>query len=283
MEAYNEKVTYENPFLSLKIFKSKRSKDGIGRWHYHKEIEVLVILEGKLDVYVGDEMYPLQEGDVVVMGSNELHRDRSFNGNLNYIVLQFDIGQYFDGSTLPYLKYFSETTLPLSRLNYMFNEKEAKASVYHAANQIYEESTAKREGYEIAISIWIKQILLTLVRYDSQKMLIQNNSGDFLRLKPVLDYIDENVCTKIHVEEAAKVANISYYYFVKYFKKTLGMSFLDYVNLKKIKRAEQLLLTQDISVAQVGEEIGMPNMAHFYKIFKKFNQCSPNEFRKKLS
>ena len=78
------------------------------------------------------------------------------------------------------------------------------------------------------------------------------------------------------------MANVSYHYFVKLFRKTMGLSFLEYVNYKKIKRAERILLTKDLSIAQVGEEIGMTNMAHFYKMFKKHNQCSPNEYRKKL-
>ena len=103
-----------------------------------------------------------------------------------------------------------------------------------------------------------------------------------IRLKPVLDYIDANIEHKIQVEDASRVVNVSYYYFVKYFKKVLGMSFLEYVNFKKIKMAERYLLTKDMSIAEVGEAIGMPNMAHFYKLFKKFNDCSPNEYRKKM-
>ena len=84
------------------------------------------------------------------------------------------------------------------------------------------------------------------------------------------------------MEEVCRIANVSYYYFVKYFKKVMGMSFLEYVNFKKIKKAERMLLTQDVSVTQVADSIGMPNMAHFYKVFKKYNQCSPNEYRKKM-
>ncbi|MNY48019.1 HTH-type transcriptional activator Btr [compost metagenome] len=105
--------------------------------------------------------------------------------------------------------------------------------------------------------------------------------GELLRLKPVLDYVEAHLGDKIQVEEVSRIANVSYYYFVKYFKKVMGMSFLEYVNYKKIKKAERILLTKDVSVSQVAESIGMPNMAHFYKMFKKINQCSPNEYRKK--
>jgi YesN/AraC family two-component response regulator len=75
---------------------------------------------------------------------------------------------------------------------------------------------------------------------------------------------------------------MSYYYFVKFFKRIMGLSFTEYVNFRKIKRAEQLLLTRDMSVTEIGDQIGMANMAHFYKMFKRFNGCSPKEFQRKM-
>lgn len=284
MEFFNEKVFYENPLLSLRVFQSSRQNDDLGTWHYHKELEILVILDGCLDVYVEEEYYAMKRGDVVLIGSNQLHRDRSFREHrLTYIVLQFDIQQFFGQHTMPYLQYFSETKRPLSHLNYIFEENPgAKRRIFDYAAEIHRESSNKSEGYEIAVNVLINQIILTLLRADTQKALNYRDNADMERLKPVLDYIEQNIMDKIQVEEASKVANISYYYFVKYFKKVLGMSFTEYVNYQKIKRAERILLTKDISITQVGESIGMPNMAHFYKIFKKYNECSPNEYRRKM-
>jgi YesN/AraC family two-component response regulator len=284
MEFYNEKITYDNPFLSMHIFQSLRQEDIIVDWHYHKELEMLVIQNGNLDVYIEDELIQLEKDGVALIGSSELHRDRSTGEErLDYIVFQFDLQNYFDQSTIPYLHYFAESGLSLSKLNYILQENlEAKQEIVGCIKDIFKESTNKENGYEIAVSILIKRILLTLLRNDTRQVLSKKNPAEFLRLKPVLDYIDQNLHTKIGVEEASKAVNISYYYFVKYFKKVLGISFMDYVNFKKIKKAEKILLTQDISVAQAGEAVGMPNMAHFYKTFKKFNHCSPHEFRKKM-
>jgi YesN/AraC family two-component response regulator len=283
-EVKNETVTYDNPIVPMRIFRYKRHRELFIDWHYHKEIECLVLLRGRLDVYVEDEFYELNEGDVLLIGASQLHRDRSYkDGALRYIVFQFDIQQFFDPSTMPYMKMFSESRIPLSRLNYIFQEnEEAKRAVVQCVLDIYEEAKGKKDGYEIAVSMLIRKLVLTLLRSDNRKLLQKTDDANLSRLKPVLDYIDRHIDGKIHVEEACKIANISYYYFVKLFKKALGMSFVDYVNYKKIKRAERILLTQDVSVAQVGEAIGMPSMAHFYKIFRKYNQCSPNEYRKKM-
>jgi len=237
-------------------------------------------LKGRLDVYVDKEMYPLEDGDIVLIGPNQLHRDMS--RVVEYIVFQFDCHQYLDPSTLTYMKLFERVNAPLSKLNYIFNENgAAKAEIAKSIQDIFEEEKRKAPGYEMAVSMLIRKILLTLIRNDTRQVLPFKDHADIIRLKPVLDYVNKNISGKTVVKEASQIANISYHHFVKYFKKVIGMSFVEYVNYNKVKMAERLLLTQDLSIEEIGERIGMTNMGHFYKIFRKFNQCSPKEFREK--
>ncbi|MDQ6418374.1 AraC family transcriptional regulator [Paenibacillus sp. LHD-117] len=283
MDAFNEKVRYENPLLSVRIFQTQRYMSGYTNWHYHKQLELLLVLKGNLDVYLEQDSYHLGPGDLVVIGASELHRDKSAK-DLDYIVLQFDLEQFFDHSSIPYIRYFSATHAPLSKANYIFEENaEVKAEIASCISRILEEATNKTTGYELAASILIKKILLLLLRNDTRKMLVEQDNFDKVRLKPVLDYVENHLTDRIQVEEVCKIANMSYYYFVKYFKKTIGLSFTEYVNYRKVKWAERILLTKDLSISEVGEKIGMPNMAHFYKMFKKYNDCSPKQFQRKMS
>ncbi|RJX37890.1 AraC family transcriptional regulator [Paenibacillus pinisoli] len=282
MEAINEKVVYENPLLSIRIFRTLRDEGGFTNWHYHKQLELLLIMEGQLDVYLEEDSYHLEPGEVIIIGDSELHRDRS-SKVLDYIVLQFDLEQFFDHSSIPYMRYFSETHTPLSKANYIFREnEELKKRTAACIEGILEEVKRKDTGYELAVSILIKQILLLLLRGDTRKMLVEQDNFEKIRLKPVLDYVENHLNDRIQVEEVCKIANMSYYYFVKYFKKTIGLSFTEYVNYRKVKWAERILLTKDLSISEVGEKIGMPNMAHFYKMFKKYNDCSPKQFQRKM-
>lgn len=283
MEAVNEKVVYENPLLSIRIFRAQRQEVGYTNWHYHKQLELLLVLDGRLDVYLEEDSFHMRAGDLIIIGDSELHRDRS-SKHLDYIVLQFDIDQFFDHSSIPYIRYFSQTHMPLSKANYIFKENEAiKEQTATCIKGILEEASRKETGYELAVSILIKQILLLLLRGDTRKMLVEQDNFDKIRLKPVLDYVENHLTDRIQVEEVCKIANMSYYYFVKYFKKTIGLSFTEYVNYRKVKWAERILLTKDMSISEVGERIGMPNMAHFYKMFKKYNDCSPKQFQRKMS
>lgn len=285
MLIHNEQIDYENPLLSLKVYQAHRRQQtkgkALGHWHYHKEMEILAVHSGSLEVHIEEEVYEMKSGDVVVIGPSQLHRDRNHEA-LHYTVLQFDIHPYFDQSTLPYIRFFSNNSTPLSRLNYIFANPEVRSSVHDCVAEIYMESEQKTEGYEIAVNLLIKKILLTLLRKDTNKVLSAQQNPDILRLKPVLDYVERHSDDKISVEDASRLVSMSYHYFVKFFRRTMGVSFTDYVNYKKIKKAERILLTRKMTIASVGECIGMPNMAHFYKMFKKYNQCSPSEYRRKM-
>jgi len=283
MQVFQEKIEYDNPLLSIKIWQSIREPHGAVNWHHHPECELILVQKGRLDVEIKDEVFALTGGDVLLLGSSQLHRDRNYGEKTDYFILQFDLHTFFDQSTIPYLQYFNETKVPLSAMNYIFRDHpDSRLAVAECIRDIFGEIHLKESGYELAVNLLIKKILLILIRADTRGLLADQDRVERIRLKPVLDYVDVNISEKVTVEEACRLANMSYYYFVKFFKKTMGLSFTEYVNFRKIKRAEQLLLTRDLSVSEVGDQTGMPNMAHFYKMFKRFNHCSPKEFQRRM-
>jgi len=283
VQPIEEKIEYENPLLSLKIWQARRSDPGAHFWHYHPECELLLVQSGELAIDAGGETFEMAEGDVVILGSMQLHSDRNRGGPLEYIVLQFDLQSFFDQSTIPYLQYFNETKVPLSAMNYIFRENpEARSEVANCIRQLLDEALRKDAGYELAVNMLIKKLLLILIRNDSRGLLAGQDRVERIRLKPVIDYVERGIDRRIAVEDASRMANMSYSYFVKFFKRAMGMPFTEYVHFRKIKRAEQLLLTLDLSVSEVGRRIGMANMAHFHKTFKRFNGDSPKEFQRKM-
>ncbi|TDF95492.1 helix-turn-helix domain-containing protein [Paenibacillus piri] len=289
-DAHKEQVEYQNPLLRLKIWQITQPASvalpvpKIFRWHYHKEVEFLAVLEGGLAIQTKHEMRELRRGDVHVFGSSQLHRTKKdLPEALSYIVCQFDLAQHFDESTMPYLHYFSEVRQPLSRLNYIFRDQSSvRQQAYGLIMDIFRESQAQEKGYEIAISASIRRLMLLLLRSDTQGVLNNEENSELFRLQPVLDYVEQHLDEKIAIGQACAVLNLSYHYFIKYFKKAMGMSFVDYVNYKRVKKAERLLLTRDTSIMEIGEAVGIPNMAQFYKLFKRHNQCSPKEFKQRM-
>lgn len=284
LQVKEELVVYPHPFLFLKVWEIEappfnHGTEIIGPWHYHKEVEFLAVIEGSMGIQTKDSYFSLHSGDVVLLGSSELHRTvRSNIDPLQFIVFQVDLYRHFDQSDLPYLHGFSELTRPLSDLNYLFQyNSEVRIESFALIRDIYQESLRRERGYELLIGANIKRLLWLLIRYDVQDIL-HNDTYDIVRLKPVFDYVERHLKDKITIEDVCKLLNFSYHYFIRYFRLTMGNSFIEFVNHKRIKKAERLLLTQNLSISEVAIESGIPSTAQFYKLFKRYNHCSPKEF-----
>lgn len=288
-EIVNEEVIYQNPLLFLKIWEMSSDTPQFGPptpwcWHSHMQVEFLVVIEGQLGIQTKHDYTVMAPGDVMVLGSSQPHRTYKHSADpLRQIVFQIDLKQHFDLSTMPYLHCFSELTHPLEQFNELFQGNSAvKQAAYNLIMQIYEESQSRKIGYELAISAAIKNLLLLMLRNDKRDFSALAEDSGISRVRPALDFIDEHLSERISVEDMCSVLNLSYHYFIKYFKKVMGISFVDYVNYKRIKKAERLLLTGDLSIMEVSFEVGILNMAQFYKLFKRHNQCSPKEFKQRM-
>lgn len=296
----HEQVIYQNPFLAIRIWqidgnnsipeeiKRKVEQDWRQKryteWHYHEEVEFLLILKGELTAYSTEEQLVLRDGDVALFGSSEPHSTLPTNeGNISYLVFQIDLRQYWDQSTLNSMRHFSEVLRPLSALNYIYKEyPEVRTRTAELIRDIYAEMNSGRIGYELAVASRIKDMLLLLLRHDTRMKLNYNDDQLTYRLQPALDYVEERLGGKLSVSEVSSMLSMSYTHFIKMFKKAFGMSFSDFVTYKRIKKAEQQLLTGDQSIAEVAESVGIANVGHFYNLFRRHNDCSPKQFRDRL-
>ena len=299
-EMHHEKVIYQNPLLALRIWQISSqdltpeeiqrqtetdwSQKKFIQWHYHKEIEFILITEGQLTAFCPDEKLVLNKGDIALFGSHEPHKTLPTDLKLSYYVFQVDLQNYWDQSSMGSMKRFSEMIRPLSALNYIFQENPSvRAACGQLIRDIHEEMQHGQEGYDLAVSARFKEMLLLLLRHDRRGKLHYSDDAMLRRMQPVLDYVEAHLSDKIAVPDLCRQINLSYTYFIKQFKKTVGMSFTDFVSFKRIKKAEQLLLTNNMSIAEVAEAVGMTNMGHFYSMFRRYNDCSPGQFKERLS
>ncbi|MBO7742993.1 helix-turn-helix domain-containing protein [Paenibacillus sp. MWE-103] len=287
MERYQEPIHYQNERLGIKV---RRFVDdsppgpAANRWHYHPEVEFVALHEGGMTMRTPGREYRLAPGDVVVIGSSRLHLSRkSAEGALAYTVLHVDLQRYFDPAMMMYYRHFSELAHPLDDLNYVFGESAAAAGEAAAIiAKMLGEITDKPKGYEIAASMHVKHLLLTLLRHDRRELLQSNEFVDGDAMRPVLDYVNAHLAERIEMDEVCRLASMNYSAFSKSFKKALGVSFVNYVNRQRIRKAEQALVTGSASVADIAAGVGIGNMAHFYELFRRYNGCTPKEYKHRL-
>ncbi|CAG7646420.1 HTH-type transcriptional activator RhaR [Paenibacillus solanacearum] len=278
----NEHVDYHHPLLRYKIWDinfSSLPPSSWNPWHYHKEVELLLLTEGSMEVETKDCVYELKEGDLLIIGSSRLHRTKRLQP-VKQIVLQFDIVSQLDTYAKDHAPVLLELSEPLDQLNEVLDTyPSVKEAMIRLLTSIYEEACRMEPGYELAISGAFKQMLVLIIRHTATN--VPMSPADWQRLKPVLDYVENEYVHPVRIHDVLHLVHLEYHYFIKYFQQCMGMSFVDYLHLRRIKKAEHLLLTEPLGVAEIGVRSGFPHVAQFIRIFKRYNACTPSEFRKK--
>lgn len=70
-------------------------------------------------------------------------------------------------------------------------------------------------------------------------------------------------------------------YFNRLFKSQTGLTYTEYLQLLRLRRAEQLLLTTDYNIDRIAAEVGYHNKGYFYKIFTRKYNMTPAQYRRK--
>ena len=102
-------------------------------------------------------------------------------------------------------------------------------------------------------------------------------------MKTVLKYVELHYGEKLTIEQMANLAGFSSSHFMKYFKTTMGQSFIDYLNDYRLVMASRLLLSSEDSVLEIAQEVGFTNISYFNRIFKRRFEMTPREYRRKFA
>jgi len=96
---------------------------------------------------------------------------------------------------------------------------------------------------------------------------------------PAVNHVKNNLDKNISLEKAASLCNLSVSHFSKVFKKEVGKNFKEYLNGKKIEKAEYLLKSTNNTIYNIGYSIGIEDTSYFTKMFKKHVGVTPKKYR----
>ena len=85
---------------------------------------------------------------------------------------------------------------------------------------------------------------------------------------------------KIMIADMAALVGFSESHFMRYFKETIGTSFIDYLKEYRLTMAARLLHASDSSILDISEEVGFENLSYFNRAFKKRYHVTPSQYRK---
>ncbi len=255
--------------------------------HWHEEMEIVYIEKGELFETVDLCEYTAKEGDIILIRPCLLHSFKVDNGGYAQMkTLIFNLSMLTNNTTdACSIKYFT----PFSDGQYTY------PCIIHPGDTYYDELVVLVKSmvelyeyhpplYELEIKSKLFEMFAILFRgfFERESITISITDSTTRNIKTILDYICNNYMNPITIDELANSVNLSKHYFMRFFKKYMGMTCVEYINDYRLKIATNLLLTTTMQITEVATNIGISNLSYFNRIFKKKYGITPKEYRRTM-
>lgn len=255
----------------------------VSTYHYnwHAETEIFILLKGSVETSCNGEVFTLKPLDVVIISPQVGHATLALEEDAIAFVIHVgnEFYQQYDSDFGSYQ--FALRSDDSTRHNEFFTTLR-----HHAAMTML----LMTKGESPVYRMWIEHHYLALAgdvfrEFDPIKKVHENaRPGD---IKPasfdkMIAYIDEHYEQKIELEDIAKIGGYNIAYTSQFFKRQMGISFVEYVLRLRIRDATVRLASTDEAVARIASDCGFADVKAFNVAFKKHFNMTPTEYRKQV-
>ncbi len=245
--------------------------------HIHSAIELLYVKEGGYTVFLDDTRYEIGEGDIVLFRSGAIHHVIATENSRNsYYVIKIPPSFFIDlASSDAGAEYAMRFALNRKESKCFWHKEELEGSeIKRVLDAIISEFSQERYASEVAIKLKIMELMLTILRHDVPDEPLVNNRISWL-IYSIMNYVHERYADDIDEKALAKSYGISYSYFSRSFKRVTGMTFKNYLNRTRIRKAEQLLFLNRCSISEAAITCGYNSISYFIKVYRSVTGNTP--------
>ena len=248
-------------------------------WHWHKEIEIVVLYEGNVSLETAKESIILKKGDGVFINSEELHYFKKL-GDEKCVLISYVFDKSFvigDKGSIIERKYIEplvqNKTLSLFKISETLSRK---------LEEVFFEYEDKKFGVEINIRNILSSVLLEIIIENREKLIEKKTykNLDSQRIKGMLDFIQKNYSNELTLKEIGEAVFIGERETLRCFARTIGISPIEYLKKYRVKVAANLLTTTDLPVTEICIQCGFNSPSYFSKSFQRVFNVTPREYRK---
>ncbi len=276
-----EDFRYRNIHFKFSVFYRKWANDKRQCRHFHNSYEILYVVKGERTFFIDDRSYKVKAGDIILISPNILHRaiDTDISGS-EIICIYFDESFFStnyhigDGKGIGALISEEKTIIGLS----LDERKNFEKLLFKVVNEAQLEKT----GFEFLIQAYLTEFIVEFCRYkeETNTFLLEHYSPMNEKVSEIVEYIFKNYMEPISLSSLSKRFYISPSYLSRIFKETTNFSFVEYLNIIRVKEAKKLLMDTNLKVAKISEEVGFGSITHFGRVFKEITGYHPLHFRK---
>jgi AraC-like DNA-binding protein len=281
MKAYFEKRSYPSN-MPLRIYRHVNSSFSF-RAHWHSDIELVLVREGSVRFGVNREIRTLQQGDVALCCSGDIHFYDSAGMVSTIDILVFQPSLIGCHGNWPHDIRFKHSFLPRSMLNEYGIQPRLLDQVEQIVQMIYLEMQAREPYHPLFVTSKVMELCAILQRYlpstpmDSKA---ENKRISSLKtMQEILQYLELNYMRPITLPEIASHFNLSVFHFCRLFHSLAGTHFKSFLNTIRVNSAEEWIRSGSESITHIAMECGFQNIRTFNRVFKSIKGYTPSSLR----
>ena len=251
--------------------------------HWHDEMELIYIKKGQGVVTVDFRPYRVNERTLVLILPGQLHSIEQYEDEkMEYenIIFHPDmlLSKAVDTCGTEFIKPLMRRTITVPTIfTPVYPYYTDVIAPIDACDEI---GKTRPQGYELYIKSMLFQFFFILDNRCRNLTQSTQNKKTLDKMKVVLKYVENHYAEKITIADIAKVAEFSESHFMRYFKETMGMSFVEYLKDYRLKMAARLLHGSESSILTISDEVGFENLSYFNRSFKQRYGVTPSQYRK---
>ncbi|MBO2945596.1 helix-turn-helix domain-containing protein [Paenibacillus sp. F411] len=275
------------PFRSSIMAKADLSYSGY--FHYHQGVELLYIHEGSGTLVLDQQVHTMKPGDLYIFQPFQLHHVKADVGEETPYVrsrIQFEpqvFQRYFEPfeQLMEVYQHLWKGAMQkqVFRLMPQHAPIETLLQYYGTASMLPGHERGRMERFATLL-----QQLLLAVQGQLQDVLPQPGfaaTRSLTHSEAVLQWVEQHYAEPYRLEVLAEELHISKYHLLHTFKRETGSTITDYIQVRRMKEACQLLGSSSLPVADIGTQVGWPVASHFVQRFKKWTGVTPHQYRKR--
>lgn len=243
--------------------------------HWHSSLEVICLEKGSMTVTVNDHTVALKEGQFLLINSRDIHSTlckepaRVILLQIPYPFLKGAVPDYeflrFEGDFNRGEGHDEARSLLLRMCGcYETYPHDSALFTLRFCSLLYEFLYGIVKNYGVRISSAVK------VKTDR----------NLKRLELIMEFVADHYAEPVTLAQGAAAASLNPEYFCRFFKKYMGLTFLEYVNSVRLSHIYDELLQTDYTVTELLSRHGFTNYKLFMRMFRQTYGCTPSEKRR---
>ena len=244
--------------------------------HHHDFFEISIILQGESLYLIDNEWRTVRSGDILLFNPGVDHSEKQL---LNTYSHQLHIGiRNFK------LHGLAQNHFPTTQS--LLSMQDSQLKIFDKAWQLIEEFNQQQTNFNLMGKALVMEMMILILRSLEKKERLsdetQASQNDRMHqvVQLIMTYMENNYAKDISIEQLATLYYVSPTYLSKIFKDLTGVSPINYLIQIRLKKAHELLTTDDLTVKEVAKAVGYEDAYHFSKSFKKHFGTSPSLVKK---